>query len=197
MQKLMQEVDKILRKLSFWQTWRLQVGPLHSDVAKPIEVRWGKVRWDWPILNHNGGKVPMESNWNTVKSLKYACDFIKSLSKLCNPTVYYINWFSNKSNALCYLIVDCLVCSIRNIPTHSVLKSILNEHSYFHSLRDYLLHIHTTELNWSTKIEKVSQENAQAKYFFRFGFNPFTLFKDNSLCQFYFPGLFSLFLIHT
>ena len=24
-----------------------------------------------------------------------------------------------------------------------------------------------------------------------------TLFKDNSLCQFYFPGLFSLFHIHT
>ena len=55
---------------------------MHSDVAKPIEVRWGKVRWDWPILNHNGGKVPMESNWNTVKSLKYACDFKKALSKL-------------------------------------------------------------------------------------------------------------------
>ena len=65
-QKLMQEVDKILRKWSFWQTWRLQVGPLHSDVAKPIEVRRKNLRWGWPILDHNGGKVSMESNWKTV-----------------------------------------------------------------------------------------------------------------------------------
>ena len=40
--------------------------PLHSDVAKPIEVRIKNLRWDWPILDHNGGKVSMESNWNTA-----------------------------------------------------------------------------------------------------------------------------------
>ena len=43
-----------------------------------------------------------------------------------------------------------------------------------HSLlffRDYFSHIHKTELNWSTKIEKVSQANPRS-IFFRFGFNP-------------------------
>ena len=52
--------------------------------------------------------------------------------------------------------------------------------------------VNRTSVHWVIKRERKQNVNIQPRHAILY-----TLFKDNSLSQFYFPGLFSLLLIHT